>query len=156
MPKLGPTLVDFASALPYRADAEQRVSWMPYTGVFWTDEIPGLRALAGAMSSEDRHQLFSLFDIRAQMWLGNEISAAEQELWDAARAQVPDYPLFHRLDVDEEVVALQRRLGREMDVACESLNREQFAKLSSGRDADVEPAAPAVKRPWWKRLLRLR
>lgn len=154
--------VEYAKELPYRASAEQRICWIPHTGIFWTDEIPDLRDLWHRVPLKDRRGLYRLLYIRTLIWFGEGLSPKDEQFWSAARAQVPAYALFHRLEVPPEVVDEQRRIQRDVDAAFEYLEAEADEVDLSEEDGIqsfsltfnlAKDEATAPSRPWWKRLL---
>jgi hypothetical protein len=52
--------------------------------------------------------LFKMFGLRLRLWDGEALDAADLELWDAVRHQVPHWALFNRLNLSDE-----QRLARE-------------------------------------------
>ena len=73
---------------------------------FPADEIPDFHALID-IPEHDRNQIYRLFKIRFKLWAGDELDAEDQSYWDSARAQVPDYPVFHRVHISDEDRAAQ-------------------------------------------------
>lgn len=155
------TFIEYIKDLPLQASAEQRICWIPHTGVFWTDEIREPLELRRRVPSEDRRELYRLFYIRTLIWFGEDLSPEDNGFWDAARDQVPSYALFHRLEVPDDVVEEQRRIQEQVDAAFEHLEAEaddadiseengiQSFSLTFNLPKD-EDAAP--RKPWWKRL----
>lgn len=91
----------YLKPLKYDPEAERRWSLVPLGGIFWADEIPDFRALSH-LPKRDRDSIFRLFSISFRLWDGDELEEDEQAYWDAARTQVPDYPLFRRVDLSPD------------------------------------------------------
>ena len=93
----------FLSTLTYRADATRQVCWLPLGGIYWEDEIPDIHYL-NEIPEKDRKQIFRLFTIRVRLWKGEVLSDREQQLWDAAYSQVPQWAFFqnNRISADDQ------------------------------------------------------
>ena len=155
-----PTLI-YLAGLPFRADARRGTSIMPLCGVFWSDEIPDFRSFS-RLPEPSRLEILRLFGIRYALWKHEPLSPDDQQYWDAARAQAPNYALFQRLEVTPDVLDLQLQIEEQSD--------SMFNELASqATNVTVTPKAPGVesvsfkfdvakndqaKLPWWKRLRR--
>jgi hypothetical protein len=89
-------IITILRGLTARPDARRMVSVIPLGSIYWEDEMPGYPHLA-ELSSDERNIIWRLFDIRLRVWDSEVLSADDQALWDAARADVPTWALFHRL-----------------------------------------------------------
>jgi hypothetical protein len=111
--ELSDELIRNLSEMRFRADAERRISYMPLSSIYWTDEISeAVDDLFEDGNEERLAPLLRLFTIRGALWTGTELCDTDRAFWDAARASVPDYALFHRLEVSEEDVAMYREVAR--------------------------------------------
>lgn len=96
------------SEMPFREDAERRVSFIPLGSIYWSDEVSERIDDLFEPDNEARlAPLVRLFTIRATLWTGAELSNDDRAFWEAAMAQAPDYALFHRLEVSAEDIAAQ-------------------------------------------------
>src|SRR4051794_34463102 len=96
---LSETTIGFLSTLTYRSDAVRQVYWLPWSGIYWDDELPDHLL---NIPKEDRHQLFRLFSIRQRHWKGEAVSVADQEFWDATFSRVPHWAFFHRQEISAD------------------------------------------------------
>ncbi len=111
------------SSLEFRADAERSISF--FSVVRWKDELPeGM--IFGRLPREDRRQILRLLGMRVQIWRDEELSKEDRELWDATRAQLPNWPLWRRLIVEDDVLKLQD--------AAETEAAQMIATLCAGPD----------------------
>lgn len=93
--------VKFLSALSFRPDAERLGSLLPLGGIYWADEIPDFETLL-KVPEQDRNLIYRLFSIRFKIWDGETLSEVDQDFWDMARSQAPNYPLFQRLELSAD------------------------------------------------------
>jgi hypothetical protein len=98
---LSQAVVDCLSSLAFRPEAEGQSCALPLAGIYWDDEMPDLRII-GKLSEEDRNQVFQLFGIRMKIWDRETLKNEEQQFWDTARTQIPNYALSQRLDLSAE------------------------------------------------------
>jgi hypothetical protein len=120
---LSDTIPAFLSDLTYRPDAKRQVCLLPLGGIYWEDEMPDLREIM-KIPEHDRDQMFRLFGIRVRLWKGETLPADEQQLWDAARLQMPSWALFQRQAISADDRHAQEEAER---TTAESLG-ELFAK----------------------------
>jgi hypothetical protein len=111
--ELSDELVRALSEMRFRVEAERRISYMPLGSIYWTDEISEAIDDLFEDGNEARlAPLLRLFAIRGAIWTGAELSEADGTFWDAARAQMPNYALFHRLEVSDDDVAMYREVAQ--------------------------------------------
>jgi len=79
--------------LRFDPDAERTISWLPLGSIFWQDEMPTLKELFD-VSQGEQYEMWRIFAIRLKIWDGEVLSSENQRVWEAARAEVPDWPLF--------------------------------------------------------------
>jgi predicted Rdx family selenoprotein len=134
METIGAAALQYLSSLVYRPDAGIVLGMIPWTGVYWTDEIPDSDLIL-ALPEEDCHQVFRIFCIRQLIWRRKQLSLEDQEFWESAKSRVPTCPVFHRLEPSRDIVRADRRIERQMD-ACEAALE---AEAEANKDAE-EPA----------------
>lgn len=157
---LSAAAVAFLSPLAYRAQAERRICWIPLGGIYWDDEIPDVKLFV-ALPEQDRNLVLRLFRIRLTLWAGEEPSQDDQRFLDAARSQVPTYPLFQQLRLEPEDQRAQEEFERS---AIESFD-ELFADADDVKvtqEAGIfhfsatfdltKQGPPEQTLPSWKRL----
>jgi hypothetical protein len=98
---LSKTAQAYLSALTYRPAAERRTCYFPASGIYWEDEIPDLQELM-KLPEDGLLQILRLFPIRYGIWEGAPLTEDEQQLWNAARSQLPDCPLFQRVELSPD------------------------------------------------------
>jgi len=107
-------------ALPYQPDAKWRVSILPFGSIYWEDEMPSLCDLLA--QQHDALVIFAMFGIRLKVWDREVLNAQDQRLWDAVKSQVPDWALFHRLNLNEEQKQAREEAERQVELEFESLS----------------------------------
>ena len=66
--------------------------------------------------------IFAMFGIRLKVWDREVLNAQDQRLWDAVKSQVPDWALFHRLNLNEEQKQAREEAERQVELEFESLS----------------------------------
>jgi len=74
---------------------------------------------------EDMSIIHEMFGIRLKIWDGEALNVLEKELWDAVKAQVPNWALFKRLSL-----SAMQKLAREQ---AERQVEREFESLSNNR-----------------------
>ena len=134
---LAPATVEYLTSLEYREDAERRVCWLPLGGIYWEDEIPDFKELL-RLDEADRILVYRLFSIRFRVWEQQELSTEQQDFWESARSQVPNCPIFRRLDLSQEDRQAQLQVQQEAI--------EGFRDLMSNADAfEINEIADGVQ-----------
>jgi hypothetical protein len=110
---LSAAALTFLAPLKYRAEAERLGCYVPLGGIYWDDEIPDFDALV-QMSDQDQRLILRLFSIRFALWAGAELSGDDRRFFDAARSQIPEYPLFRRLTLTAADQQAQKQLEEEI------------------------------------------
>ncbi len=100
--------VAFLRPLTFSAAAECRCSVIPLAGIYWVDEMPNFRALR-ELPKQDQHGIYRLFSIREEIWAGSPPEGDDKVFWENAKAQVPQYALFQRLELSEQERATRAR-----------------------------------------------
>ena len=92
--------VALLAALPYRPDAKWAVNILPFGSIYWEDEMPLLADLLD--KQQDMSIIHGMFGVRLKLWDGQALDTQDQQLWDAVKRQVPQWALFHRLNLNDE------------------------------------------------------
>jgi len=112
------------SKLAYQANAEWEVNFLPFGSIFWKDEMPAIVDIFDR--PEDMSVIHAMFGMRIKLWDREALDPQEKELWDAVKAQVPNWALFKRLSLSAEQTLARGRAERQVERAFESLrNHEQ-------------------------------
>ncbi|HMK22231.1 MAG TPA: hypothetical protein VK466_07835 [Terriglobales bacterium] len=154
--------VEYLSGLKYRADAEQMVSLIPLSGIYWEDEIDF--AQLHQLSEQDQHHILWLFGIRKKIWKSEVLNSSDQKFWQATRNLVPHCPLFWRVDPSPDVIRADACIERELDVFEEHLfehadhasvtqDEHGVRRVTATFVLKKEPSA-SRKRARWKILFR--
>lgn len=96
--------IDYLSSLAYRQNAKRRSCLLPLSGIYWEDEIPDFQDFL-RIPEEDRLLVYRLFNIRFEIWKDQDLSIEDQIFWQTAIHQVPNCPIFYRMqltDVDRQ------------------------------------------------------
>jgi hypothetical protein len=81
---------------------------MPYGSIVWDDELPPMRQRQFLNHRECNFSIIRLISLRKQLWLSGSRIEPNDEVWQQARALIPDWPGFRRLSLKrEEWEALQ-------------------------------------------------
>jgi hypothetical protein len=162
---LSETTISQLATLNYRADAQRRVWLVPLGSIYWEDEMPDVRQFV-QFSEDDRNQILRLFRIRFKIWDDEPLSEDDRQLWNGISSQVPNWALFHRLDLSAD----DRRAREEAEQAVakewESLLEEAdevtigqgdygFDTVSATFNLTKGQAPDVKKNSWWRRLLGL-
>lgn len=113
-------IIELLRGLPARADARRMVSLIPLGSIYWEDEMPDFLDLA-KLSEHERNTIWRIFAIRFIVWDSEELSADDQAFWDAARADVPTWALFHRLVLTTDDRDARRNAERDIEKEFEAL-----------------------------------
>jgi hypothetical protein len=158
--------IAYLKPLKHRPDAERKSCVLPLGGIYWDDEIPNFRDLL-KVADHDRNLILRLFSIRFRIWDAQPLSQSDTEFWETARSQVPEYPLFQRLELSEEDRLAQEQVERDAIEGFEALfgvfgdadkveiheNEHGFQSFSATFDLTKDRGEPPKASPWWKRLL---
>jgi hypothetical protein len=156
--------IAFLQPLTFSKTALRKTCLIPLGGIYWDDEIPDFHKLM-AMPEKDRSGIYRLLSIRFKIWDGVAPEGDDRKFWDAARAKVPEYALFSRLELSNEDRALQEEIEREVEEGFKCLladadevkvtEQDGFKSFSATFDLTKEDDSRIPKKPWWKRLLGL-
>ena len=120
-------------ALRYDASAEPRCCQIPLGTIYWPDEHPGGKLSLAGLDHQSRDSILRLSAARLALWQSGAIPRDLQVLWEEARAVMPEWPGFRRLELSEQ--------ARRVAVECERSALEWFdalAEASGGlRDTDL-------------------
>jgi hypothetical protein len=95
------------------------VSWIPLGSIYWEDEMPDDRDLI-RFSEEERNIILRLFSIRFKIWDDEPLSTEEVSLWEAARSDLGDWALFHRLVLSADDRDAREQAEREVEKGFEA------------------------------------
>lgn len=98
---LSQSTIALLSGLKYRPDAKRETCLIPLGSIYWEDELPELVELA-KLSDAERNAVWALFAIRFKVWDKEQLSTEEAAFWEAARAEVPGWALFQRIELSPE------------------------------------------------------
>ncbi len=155
MTALTDEVVAILKKLPARADAQLGASLVPIGSICWDDENPSWAEL----SDGERDAILRLFGIRFQIWDDEPLSAEDREFWEAARAQVPTFALFHHLKLSAEDREARKNAEEEANNLWDSFGPQLTEKPSAGGHfkevthawpAEKQIAAPKYPPHWWK------
>lgn len=136
------------SAMPLRADAERRISYMPLGSIYWTDELNERIDDLFEDGNEGRlAPLLRLFAIRGALWTGLELSAADLAFWEAARSKAPDYALFQRLQVSDEDAEMYRDVANTARSFWRDFFKEEREAAARAEEAELLSELDIVEVP---------
>src|SRR6185312_10504929 len=115
MALLSDSILDILRRLPHRPDAKRAICLIPLAGIYWQDEMPSVADMV-SLSENERNTIWGLFASRDKIWDGEPLTPEAQKFWDAARAAVPDWALFHRLTLSDD----DKRARSEAEAAVEA------------------------------------
>jgi len=146
--------------LRYREDSKRQGLYIPVGFILWEDEYPGDENDMLPRGDDDtRRTVLSLHLARWHYWMDEEIPEELTDLWDEAQRQLPDWPGFQRLYVDEETKEAARNCrdaesqiweafsadADEVDVVDDGYG---LSSVSLTYRLDKEDAPPS----WWLRF----
>ncbi len=110
-----------------------------------------------------KKEILRLFGIRQKIWKGEPISEKDQPRWELARLQVPDWPLFKRLELSDDERLAQAEAEQAAEKEWEAFLSEADEVIINEEDGidtisatfklSDEREAGARKRSWWQRIL---
>ncbi|MEM9634681.1 MAG: hypothetical protein AAGA50_25345 [Pseudomonadota bacterium] len=146
--------IEFLRSRSYEPDAERLWLALPFSSIYWSDEIPDFASLR-QLSDECYEQVLRLLGIRLQIWNEVDLAIEDQEFWNAAIALVPDCPIFLRLVLSEQDRETQLNVEQttdqfldEMAEAADHFKIDQDGNWSALFHGDQEVQATT----WWQRL----
>jgi hypothetical protein len=101
MQALTDAIIAILRSLPVRPGARIVTSLIPLGSIYWEDEMPDFQD-ERKLSLAERRAIYRLFAIRFKIWDDKTLSPDEQTFWDTARAEAPNWALFHRLALSVE------------------------------------------------------
>jgi hypothetical protein len=113
------------STLTYRPDAKRQVCILPLGSIYWEDELPQVQKFA-AFPEPDRNAVLRAFTIRMRLWDCQSLSDDDRQFWDSVRSAVPNWAIFHRLDLSDD----DRREREETELVC----AKEFEEFIAGAD----------------------
>jgi hypothetical protein len=129
----------YFSALVYRPDAGCVLGMIPFTGVYWDDEIPDHEAIE-ALGEEARWQVYRLFCLRRLLWRRVKLNAEQREFWESVKSQVPECPVFQRMRPSIEVLRADVCVNREFDAFEAAMDAELEAEEKKANKPDTGPS----------------
>lgn len=99
-----------------RFDPQARMRWsiLPLGSIYWTDELPPLMFLE-FKQNDDRMFVMHLFAVRINFWTNGEMNDEEATFWNEAKARFPNWPIFQRLNVSDEIKRDHEECQKEME-----------------------------------------
>jgi hypothetical protein len=167
---LSETALAYLSALTYRPAAERQTCFLPLGGIYWDDEIPDIQQLM-RLPEDGLLQILQLFSIRYRIWQGTPQSEDDQAIWDHSRSQLPECPIFRRVQLSADDQLAQDTALRSSDEITEALFAEadqlsvsekcsgvqEFSATFDLRKCNGPAGSPTVRiKPWWARVFRRR
>lgn len=151
---LCPGCRDRYGALRHDATCIYSLNVMPLCSLIWPDEHP--EHWFRVCCKKCKESICRLAHARTELWHHGEIPADHLDLWDEARAIIPDWPGFKRLTLDEKQRESLRGCALELEdmmggIAAEFPN----IKLTDKGGGQVEfiakraTAKPPTKQ-WWQ------
>src|SRR5215475_7474454 len=150
------------STLTYRADAKRQVCILPLGSIYWENELPQVQKFA-AFPEPDRNEVLRAFAIRMRLWDRQSLSDHDRQFWDSVRSAVPNWAIFHRLDLSDD----DRRAREETEQACAKELEEFLAEadevtvgeekhgmqsFSATFRLNKDQSGKLDKPSWWQRL----
>jgi len=126
MATIGAAALKYLSSLVYQPDADVVTGMIPFTGVYWMDEIPD-HDLVHALPEEDCHQVHRVLGIRKLIWRRQKLSPETKDFWELVKNQVPNCPVFQRLKPSREVLRVDVCVEREFDAFEAAMEAEATA-----------------------------
>jgi hypothetical protein len=114
MEEISAKVLKYFASLEYRPDAECVLGMIPFTGVYWADEIPD-HDLITALGEKNRWRVYRLFAIRRLLWRRKPLEPDAREYWELIKSRVPDCPVFQRMRPSIEVLRADVCVNREFD-----------------------------------------
>ena len=106
--------------LTFNPHAERLSCMIPLGGIYWSDEIPDFHALMNVPES-DRKQIYRLFAIRFPLWAGEQLSDDDRSYWNGTQRLIPNYPVFHRVQISDDDRAAQAAAEQDAIAGFEEL-----------------------------------
>ena len=75
---------------------------MPYGSIVWDDELPPMDQRQFLHHKECNFSMIRLMGLRKQLWLSGRKTEPDQEVWQQARALIPNWPGFQRLTLNRQ------------------------------------------------------
>jgi len=110
----------YLHSLTFNPCAERLSCMIPMGGIYWSDEIPDFHVLMNVPES-DRKQIYRLFAIRFRLWAGEQLTDDDQSYWSATQRLVPNYPVFHRVQISDDDRAAQAAAEQDAMAGFEAL-----------------------------------
>jgi hypothetical protein len=111
---LSPEAVALLNGWRFRADAPYRMNIMPFASIYWADELNVFEVVK--LPESERNQIWLLFGIRSKIWNRKELSPDETVYWNEARAQLPEWALFERIELSTEDNEARLQMDKEIQL----------------------------------------
>jgi len=151
--------------LRFRANARPRVVIVPIGFVCWDDEYPAGEPPIPSGDPAAYDTLAELYAARGHYWEMGMIPDQFQELWHTAHEQMPNWPGFQRLYVDDETKRLAEYARKDeagfWEAAASLGEVEEFIDPDTGMTRvsawiNLRPTLGDRLRRWCRRLGLLR
>ncbi len=106
--------------LRYDKNARLSCYMVPFGTIAWDDEHPGQGVDLLPSDEKSKTSILLLSAARTSVWLTGQIPEQLQELWDQARALLPEWPGFQRLALSEKEKEFLKRCEMECDSVAEA------------------------------------
>jgi hypothetical protein len=81
MASVSESVLRYFSSLVYRSDAGMVLGMIPFTGIYWTDEISDHKVIR-ALPEDDQWQVYRVFCIRKRIWRRWELDPESLAFWE--------------------------------------------------------------------------
>jgi len=116
-------LLGLLKRLRFDPGAKSRVSLIPLGSIFWEDEMPSLKELF-AVPQDEQNAMWRIFAIRFKIWDSEALSSEGQCVWETAREEVPNWPLFRRLVLSHDDQAPREEAEKSVEKEFEDFFRD--------------------------------
>lgn len=119
------------AGLRFNTEAECAMCIMPLCSLVWDDEHPEANFVSDyeGIHGACRASIIRLANARTQLWKTGAIPVDCRELWNEARQTLPDWPGFHRLNLNADEQQSLRMCAEELDDMMGAI-REDFPNVT--------------------------
>jgi len=160
MTMLSKTAIALLAKYTFCADAQAWVSYIPFSGIAWNDEMPPCCDEFSNLPEPDRLHILRLYGLRSGLWRGHVLSPEDQDFLNVIRSQVPDWAFFRhdaisgqQLEADESVKEAMNAFEAELDADSVSVTQENCVRRISATYDLTKASFAGVRQPWWRRTL---
>jgi len=142
-------------ALTLNPKAEMISCIIPLGSVYWTDELPGPYKFLAFTEGADRDYVIQLFAIRINYWNTGEMSSEDQQLWNSALIEFPEWPLFQRLHLNEAEKSAHENVQNDAEAFFAGLANEADEFSTEQEEGGVTSFSATFnlsgeKPKWWR------